>query len=362
MRYLNSAALCAPHPDAEREVASTLREFQQYLYSEAGIRWYVEKAQTCREHVARLLHVSDPSRIAFVPNASTANHLVLASLPWTTDDHVITCTHENPSILRSLQALTARGVHLHTVAPTSSETLMRDIEQLLALHTIKAIVLSHVSHVDGRIFPILEIGELAHAHDVLFIVDGAQAVGHIPVDLRQWTGDIYFFTGHKWCQGPLGTGALVMHEHFLQLHPTFGMEWLEQAKPRAAAFEIGTHNIGLIAGLAKACEIKYAEGLPSPHLVKLREQAMSQLTQHPALSIQEWEGPHAPGILTFQCRQPNTHQALISEASRWMIVFKIFTDYPEGETPLIRLSWAGKTSESDLAFALKKIQACLSRA
>ena len=360
MLYLNYAALCSPHPDAEQEVQSTLREFQHYLYSDPGIRWYREKSRACREQVAALLHVSDPDSIAFVPNASTANHLVLSSLHWAAGDHIITSTHENPSILRTLEALTHQGVHLHQVIPTSPEKLIHGIQQLITRYKVKAIVLSHVSHIDGRIFPIFEISDMARYHDILCMIDGAQAVGHIPVDLAQWTGDIYFFTGHKWCQGPLGTGALVVHEHFLSLNPTFDRESHEREKPRATAFEIGTHNIGLIAGLAKACVIKQEEELDLAHLSKRQDQARSQLASLSALRIQEWDGPHAPGILTFQFHQSSAHDTFVAACSQLMIVCKVFTDYPKGVPPLVRLSWTKKTSDSDLQLVLTTIRTSLS--
>ena len=76
-------------------------------------------------------------------------------------------------------------------------------------------MVSHVSHVDGRILPISLLSTMAREREAMFFVDGAKAVGHIPVDLDQLDFDVYFFTCHKWCAGPLGTCAMVLNHHFL---------------------------------------------------------------------------------------------------------------------------------------------------
>ncbi|MFB3145573.1 MAG: hypothetical protein ACE1ZO_00480, partial [Nitrospirales bacterium] len=76
MIYLNYAALCPTLPEAEQEVERTLTEFKHYLYSDAGIKWYLNKVRDCRQKVGSFLHVSDPSTIAFVSNASTAHFLI----------------------------------------------------------------------------------------------------------------------------------------------------------------------------------------------------------------------------------------------------------------------------------------------
>ena len=338
MHYLNYAALCPTRTEAEQEVQATLEEFRRYLYSEAGIRWYEQKVKSSRKKVARLLNVADPSSIAFVPNASMASHLVFSFLDWQPGDTLLTTTHENPSVLREMDWLAHRGVKVHRIDLTTPEDLVSSIEKLVLSRSVKAFVLSHVSHVDGRILPIDKIGVIAKEHNVVFIVDGAQAVGHIPVDLLDLDFDVYFFPGHKWCCGPLGTGALVMHDHFLSSNPAFRKECVDPGKPNAMRFEIGTHNTGLIAGLAKACELKHQEGLGTPLLSLFREEARQELVGMKAIQIVEWGGNQAPGILTFRCLRAEDCQAvLIYLEATDNIVVKPFTDYPKGLCPAIRL-------------------------
>lgn len=353
MIYLNFAALCPTRSEADQEVQRTLTEFKHYLYSEAGIRWYLHLVEECRVKVAKLLNVQNSHSIAFVPNASTANHCALSFLPWEKGDVLVTTTHENPSIVREMQTLERRGIRLYLISPNSLHDLMTSIENIVTSEPVRAILVSHVSHVDGRIFPISEIAEIANALNCMLLVDGAQAVGHIPVDLQEYTCDLYFFTGHKWCQGPLGTGALVMNQRFLERNPEFATEPLHQGKAPAGRFEIGTHNIGLIAGLAKACELKWLEGLREHERQEIKLTIKRQLEKLQRVTIKEWEGPHAPGMLSFHYED---HQGLFDFLqNKWNISVKQFLDYPAGETPLIRMSWIGKENQGDIHFALEKI-------
>ena len=128
---------------------------------------------------AHLLHVSDPSSIAFTTNASTAYYLLLSSLKWEPGDTILTTTHENPSITKQLRALEQEGIRVHAVRPTSLDAFLQGLEERFSKPGVKAIVLSHVSHVDGRVFPVHDVASLARARQCLVIIDGAQAVGHI---------------------------------------------------------------------------------------------------------------------------------------------------------------------------------------
>ncbi len=356
MIYLNYAALSPTHPEAEQAVQATLDEFKTYLYSEAGLQWYLRKVRECRARVAKLLNVNDPSALAFVSNASTAHYLTIRSLRWQRGDSIVTTTHENPSITRQLRALEHQGVRIHAIHPSSPDMLVQAFGQALDHHSAKAIVLSHVSHVDGRILPIQTISALARKRGVMCIVDGAQAVGHIPVDLSQFEFDVYFFTGHKWCAGPLGTGAMVVNDRFLNSGSTCAVQIFEGNTPQATQFEIGTHNIGLIAGLAQACERIVHEGLSPAKLQWFRREAKELIGKHAGMRIVEWDGPQAPGILTIQGKPDIDHRGLtqqLAEASQ--VIVKPFVDYPQDVIPAIRLSWDASLNEQDFRLGLEKI-------
>ncbi|MGB0910649.1 MAG: aminotransferase class V-fold PLP-dependent enzyme [Nitrospirales bacterium] len=361
MIYLNYAAMCPTHPEIEKEVSATLTELKKFLYSEAGIQWYRAKIQHCRETVAQFLHVSDPFSIAFVPNASTANYLLLSSINWNTGDVIVSTTHENPSIRNELVRLKANGVETEFLSPTSSQQqFLASLESILNKQTIRAIILSHVSHVDGRVFPIDDIAILAKTYDTLCIVDGAQAVGHIPVNLERLGCDAYFFSGYKWCEGPLGTGALAINHRFFEMNPLCIAAGSQQNKHGVHRFEIGTHNIGLTAGLAKACERKEENGLDVSRLSEIREFVKNELVSMGDLSIQEWRDAQAPGILTFQFRNAHSHEHLTQKLQHSSnLAVKIFSDYPMHESPSIRLSWTTAINEQVMNTALETIKLCV---
>ncbi len=340
MIYLNYAALCPTNPDVDREVQRTLAEFGQYLYSDVGIEWYRDKIHACRQTVGNLLRVSDPSSIAFTSNATTAHALALSSLKWEPGDTVLTTTHENPSIAGRLHALEREGVHVHAVRPISPDQFLHEVQERLNDHGVKAIVMSHVSHVDGRIFPIHAVASLARTARCPVMIDGAQAVGHLPVDVETLDVDVYFFSGHKWCEGPLGTGAMVVRERFFTRPDFRAIQEERRGHPPAAQFELGTHNVGLIAGLAKACELRRQKGIDTERLMGIREEVKETLGRTQRCRLMEWAGPHAPGILTFKGTFDMDHGQFAKRlASERGIIVKPFVDYPVNDAPAIRLSW-----------------------
>ena len=306
MIYLNVAGLSPFNQAVQQEVATTLEQFSRLLYSEEGIHYYRETTQRCRQVLAQWLQVDDVQHIAFVPNATTASWLVLSRITWKSGDHILTTTHENSTVLREIFALQSRGIHVHTLDPNSPSELLTKIEHLLTSQPVRAIVISHVSHIDGRIFPIDQLAKLAQTHQTFLIIDGAQAIGHIPVNFHEWQADAYFFPGHKWCAGPMGTGALILGKPFAKHDEVRRDREHESSHPLWLDFELGTQNIGGIAGFAKACTIKHQESLGTEALESFREEARQVLSRIPGLEILEWEGPHSPGILSCICLDKQT--------------------------------------------------------
>ena len=128
MTYLNYAALSPTRPEVQQEVEATLAEFKPLLYSKDGLQWYQEKVWACRKNLAHLLNISDPSWIAFVPNASTASHLALSFIDWKPGDIILTSTHENPSVTREIAWLAHRGVHVSSLTATSPQELIASLK------------------------------------------------------------------------------------------------------------------------------------------------------------------------------------------------------------------------------------------
>ncbi len=349
MIYLNVAGLSPFNQAVQQEVAATLEEFSRLLYSDEGIHYYRETLQRCRQNLAQWLQVEDANRLAFVPNATTASSLVLSRIHWKSGDHLLTTTHENSTVLKEILALQPQGVQIQTLDPSSPDEFVREIERLLETIHVRAIVTSHVSHIDGRIFPIERLSQLTQKYQALLIVDGAQAVGHIPVSFYDWQPDAYFFPGHKWCTGPMGTGALILGDQFVDHE---GNE--DSQLPAWSRFELGTQNIGLIAGFAKACVIKQQDGLSTAWLEQIGEEVRQKLSKVSQLKILEWDGPHGPGILSLTSQEKQPEGQLPSNGHD--ISWKTFPLPNQQEQTGIRLSWSSNTFRSDIELLLTYFQ------
>ncbi len=346
MIYLNVAGLSPFNQAVQKEVATTLKEFSRLLYSEEGIQYYRKTLQHCRQDLAQWLQIKDSQRIAFVPNATTASSLVLSRIHWKSGDHVLTTTHENSTVLKEILALQPKGVQIHRLDPSSPAEFEAEIEQLLKTTQVRAIVISHVSHIDGRIFPIERIYQLTRKHRALLVIDGAQAVGHISVSFQDWQPDAYFFPGHKWCAGPMGTGALILGKPFLIPEIIGHHDGKEIRQPPWWNFERGTQNIGLIAGFAKACRIKQQDGLSTTQLEQIGKEVRQKLSKVSQLRILEWDGPHSPGILSLTSQEKQPEGQLPSNGHG--ISWKTFPlPNQQGQTG-IRLSWSSNISKPDI--------------
>ena len=158
----------------------------------------------------------------------------------------------------------------------------------------------------------------------------------------------------------MGIGALAVSENYGRVNPTFDSECRREGRTKAQGFEIGTLNIGLIAGLAKSCALRERDGTDTSKLQQLRNVAKGVLTTRKDIHILEWNESQTPGILTFECTNIiDGNEVANTLYARWGIAVKHFQDYPELKRPTIRLSCSATTKEEDLLFALDKIGECL---
>ncbi|MBA3613783.1 MAG: aminotransferase class V-fold PLP-dependent enzyme [Nitrospirales bacterium] len=341
MIYLNPAGLAPFHHDVQQEISRTLETFSHLLYAEAGIQHYRDTLQRCRRTIADWLTLNDEQRLAFLPNTTTACSLVLSRINWKPGNAILTTTHENSTILNEIEKLRDRGVRIITLDPDAPSGFLPALERTLDEQPVQAIVISHVSHFDGRIFPITTIQDLAQSHHTQLIVDGAQAIGHIPVSFQEISPYAYFFPGHKWCTGPMGTGALII-----------GKDGHQETQPYWAGYELGTQNIGLIAGFAKACHLKAQTSSNNQILEEFREEWKVCLRPNPGIRTIEWDGPHAPGILSFVCLDEPTEQTMHTLSTTQSLAWKTLThpSYPSNLS--IRVSWTTDTPGIDIRSTL----------
>ncbi|MDP2872650.1 MAG: aminotransferase class V-fold PLP-dependent enzyme [Bacillota bacterium] len=219
MGYFNTGTI-GPIPRRVLEVHQSLERRYHLagpLDREAGDR--VDKEYTeVRPKVASMLRTT-PDRIALVENTTTGINAALLSHRWQPGDEVLTSDIEHPAVLVPLEYLRQRyGVVIRRVATRGGVLRTDDLSAAIGPNS-RAIAISHVSFSTGGRFPVDEICLLARERSLLSVIDGAQSVGAIPVDLSRLQCDYYAFPGYKWTLGPQGTAGLFVSERAPEVFP-----------------------------------------------------------------------------------------------------------------------------------------------
>lgn len=211
-------------------------------------------------------------------------------------DEVIISTMEHHSNIVPWQLLAARKGIAIKVIPMNDrgELLMDEYERLFSERT-KLVSVTHVSNVLGTVNPVKEMIEKAHAHGVPVLIDGAQAVPHIAVDVQALDADFYAFSGHK-VYGPTGIGVLYGKEEWLDRLPPYqgGGEMIQTVTFEKTTFnelpfkfEAGTPDYIATTALARALD--YVTGLGMNHIAAhehdLTQYAMQRLREIPGMRL-----------------------------------------------------------------------------
>ena len=180
-----------------------------HYYSLKGAKGIYETS----EKLADFLGVDNPERIAFTQNATYALNLGIRGYVKK-DDHVVTTAMEHNSVLRTLGEWCK-----FTIVDAERDGTVRpeQIKRVITPKT-KLVVVNHASNVCGTLQDIEKIGEIAKEKGVAFMVDGAQSVGVIPIDVKRMGIDMLALSGHKGLMSPLGVGALYVAEG-IELEP-----------------------------------------------------------------------------------------------------------------------------------------------
>jgi cysteine desulfurase family protein len=297
MIYLDNAATTWPKPEV---VYTEMDRFFRLWAANPGRsshRMALAAGQTLqrtRLGLARLFNAASPERIVFAMNATDAINIALKGL-LRPGDHVVTTSMEHNSVLRPLKALEMRGVTATRVGTSRIGWLdPGDVRRAVTAKT-RMIVTTHVSNVTGTIEPIADIGTIARECGLLYLVDGAQGAGTLPLDLASLPVDLYAFTGHKGLFGPPGTGGLYIGERvdldsFYTLREGgTGIRSEEDVQTRELPhrFECGTPNTVGLAGLGAGVEFLAGVGLEKvrEHEVALTGRLIDGLKQIAGLTL-----------------------------------------------------------------------------
>lgn len=271
-----------------------------------------EEFEIARKCVQQFIHAAHDYEIVFTRGATESINLVASSFGRTfieAGDEIIISEMEHHSNIVPWQFLCEdRGAVLKVLPfAENGELLLDQLESLITPRT-KIVAVTHVSNTLGTINPVKQIIEIAHAHHLPVMIDGAQAVAHCPVDVQDLDCEFYCFSGHK-MYGPMGIGVMYGKE-----------EWLNRMKPYQGGgemisnvtfekttynelpfkFEAGTPAVGDVMGLRKAIEYMQSVGVQAiaDYENELLQYGTEQLLQIDGLRIYG-QSAHKAAVISF---------------------------------------------------------------
>jgi cysteine desulfurase/selenocysteine lyase len=246
--YFDNAATSSPKPES---VLRAMADYATRLGGSPGRGAYNESREAgelmwrCRERINTLINGESPSHVIFALNTSDALNLAIKGLlqPYVHARRpaaVITTWMDHNSVLRPLNALAERHPECFKrvlVRPDPESGLLdaQDIRAAIRKHPeTKLVAINHVSNVTGTIQPVEAIGRVCREEGVPLLVDAAQSLGHMAVDVRAMSIDLLAFPGHKGLLGPTGTGGLYLRP---------GMEKLVQSVREGGTGSRSEHDV-----------------------------------------------------------------------------------------------------------------------
>jgi cysteine desulfurase / selenocysteine lyase len=279
-----------------------------------------ERFEGARERIARFVGAT-PAETIFTKNVTEALNLV--AYAWGrrnvgVGDTIVLTPMEHHSNIVPWQLLAEEvGAQLAYVELTDDGRLDLDSLDALLARQPKLVAVAHVSNVLGTRNPIEEIAARAHAVGAVVVVDGAQAVPHLPVDVKALDADFYGFTGHK-VYGPTGVGVLVGRRELLEAMPPFlgGGDMISQVdfehstwKELPWKFEAGTTPYVEATGLGAAVDWLAALDLEAVHAheAAITAYALEALAEVPGLMVYGPAAEHRGALVSFALEGVHPH-------------------------------------------------------
>jgi L-cysteine/cystine lyase len=297
--------------------------------------WIVQKTASLRGAIARELGVS-PKTIALTENVTAGCNIVLWGIDWQAGDRILMTDCEHPGIIAIVKEISQRfGVEVD-LCPIMATLNEGDPTEVISQHLrpkTRLVVLSHLLWNTGQVLPLAEIVEVCHNDSgsnkpVRVLVDAAQSVGSLPLNLTEIGVDFYAFTGHKWLCGPAGVGGLYIRpEAFEELQPTFigwrGVNTNEKGeligwKDDGQRFEVATSAYPEYEGLRAAIAIHQQWGTSQEryqHICQLSEYLWQSLSQINKIECLKTAPPEA-GLISFQVTDNSSHKQLVQELEK----------------------------------------------
>ena len=268
-----------------------------------GVHFLSQRAtelhEASRETVRRFINARSTNEIVFTRGTTESINLLAYSYGeacMKAGDEVLLSTMEHHSNIVPWQLLQARkGIVLKVIPMNDRGELLLDAYEKLFTERTRLVCVAHVSNVLGTVNPVKDMARTAHSHGVPILIDGAQSIPHMPVDVQELDADFYVFSGHK-VYGPTGVGVFYGKEDWLDRLPPYqgGGEMIQHVSFERTTFnelpfkfEAGTPDYIGTTALARALDYVTALGMDriAAHEHDLTTYAMERLRQVPGMRI-----------------------------------------------------------------------------
>lgn len=284
MLYFNHAGTSFPKPQA------VLDAVQSGLASSPALG--PELLTQASAAIARALALPEPERLRLTPGGTAALNVAISEFEWQPGDVVVTSALEHEALVGPIQRLVRELGVRHHVAPRSADGPidLDDVRRILQRERVRLVACTTASNVTGELMPVEELAHLAHQYGSLCLLDVAQTLGLIDLDVGEVGADIVAFTGHKAAQGPHGIGGFWASSRVRFRAPSASCE-LAGTSCEAGHYpgycSVGSVNLAGALGLAAGLEWTRA------HREQL--QLARELARGLARLVARWEGIHLLG-------------------------------------------------------------------
>lgn len=263
MIYLDNAATTFPKPES---VYAAMDKVNREMCVNAGRGAYrlareaTKLIDDTKAKLVQLIHANSNANVIFSPSITIALNQVIHGIKWRNNAVIYVSPFDHNAVARTVNYLKKKSQVQVKLLPLNKDTLEIDIEKMkyeFSKDKPDAVICTHVSNVIGYILPVKEIFEEAKKYDCITILDTAQSLGLIDVDVRTLKADIIAFAGHKTLYGPLGIGGFInvsnvpIEEYIVGGTGSDSLN-LDMPQVGAAKYESASSNIIAIAGLNAA--------------------------------------------------------------------------------------------------------------
>ncbi len=286
---------------------SNIHRGAHYLAAQA-----TERYEEVRRKVQHFVNARNNKEIVFTRGTTESINLVASSFGRgflkECDEVIVSGMEHHSNIVPWQLACEQVGARLKVIPFNDEGVLDMKVYESLFSQRTRLVACCHVSNTLGTVNPVKEIVRIAHDHQVPVLIDGAQAVAHMPVDVQEIGCDFYCFSGHK-MYAPMGVGVMYGREEWLDKLPPYqgGGEMIKDVTFERTTynelpfrFEAGTPSVGDVLGLGAAIDFMQQEGIENiaRHEEELLNYATEKLLAIPGLRI-FGTAPHKAGVISF---------------------------------------------------------------